>query len=181
MDLLSDDIRRDPYPTYERLRTVAPVLLMPGSVQTTGAADADSRYVGRVTVFGVDDRFKPTDRPGIDWGGDARSVVLSYRVTERLLVRAGDKVKLGLQRFSDLPRSSLLAKRSASSTGSSRRGKPASRRSRGRRSRSRPVSSAAWIASSVAASPMRKPLAAVRRRLLRCAPQPRARPRSPRN
>src|SRR5262249_28615513 len=31
----------------------APVLLLPGSIQTT---DADSRYIGRVTVLGVDDR-----------------------------------------------------------------------------------------------------------------------------
>ena len=90
----------------------APVLLLQGSIQTTAATDAESRYVGRVTVLGVDDRFKPIQNPDVDWSGDRRSVVLSYRAADRLQVRAGDRVKLGLPRFSDLPRSSLLAKRS---------------------------------------------------------------------
>src|SRR3954471_2282694 len=36
----------------------APVLLLQGSIQTTAATEADARYIGRVTVLGVDDRFK---------------------------------------------------------------------------------------------------------------------------
>ena len=37
--------------------------------------------------------------------------MLSDRVAEKLGAKAGDKVKLGVERFSDLPRSSSLAKR----------------------------------------------------------------------
>src|SRR4051794_32252281 len=38
----------------------APVLLLQGSIQTVSAGDeADARSIGRVTVLGVDDRFKP--------------------------------------------------------------------------------------------------------------------------
>jgi ABC-type lipoprotein release transport system permease subunit len=92
----------------------ASVLLLPGSIQTTAASDAETRSIGRVTVLGVDDRFKPAsvESSAVDWNSDPRSVVLSHRVADRLGARTGDKVKLGLQRFSDLPRSTLLAKRS---------------------------------------------------------------------
>ncbi|MDB5310389.1 MAG: FtsX-like permease family protein [Gemmataceae bacterium] len=93
----------------------APVLLQQGSIEkVTPGDDADAPAIGRVTVLGVDDRFKPAgvDPAAVDWNADPRSAVLSARVADRLGVKAGDRVRLGLQTFSDLPRATLLAKRS---------------------------------------------------------------------
>jgi ABC-type antimicrobial peptide transport system permease subunit len=98
----------------------APVLLLPGSIQVV--ADGDAPSLGRVTVLGVDDRFKPPEaEPSVlDWNGEQRRVVLSRRVAERLGIPLGLKpnsgpeyrVRIGVERFSDLRRSSSLAKRS---------------------------------------------------------------------
>ncbi|HVL10945.1 MAG TPA: FtsX-like permease family protein, partial [Gemmata sp.] len=87
----------------------APVLLVHASLQTVGDP-ASTAYIGGVTALGVDSRFRPIDA-GIDWGGDGRTVVLSTRVAEKLGAKAGDRVRLGTERFSDLPRSSSLSKR----------------------------------------------------------------------
>jgi len=90
----------------------APVLMLQGSIQTvTDGELADAVSIGRVTILGVDDRFKPADVNGVDWNGDARTIVLGYRVADRLGVKRGDRVRIGLQKFSDLPRGTLLAKR----------------------------------------------------------------------
>jgi ABC-type antimicrobial peptide transport system permease subunit len=94
--------------------SAAPALVLPGSVQAdTGDPAAPS--LGRVTVYGVDERFGPTAHAGIDWSAKTRRgaapVALSHRVAERLGVKVGDQVRVGVQRFSDLPRSSSLAKR----------------------------------------------------------------------
>jgi len=90
--------------------TTAPALVLPGSVE----ADNDG-YLGRVTVYGIDRRFGPLALSGVDWDAKPKRgsapVVLSHRVAERLGVKVGDKVQVGVQRFSDLPRSSSLAKR----------------------------------------------------------------------
>jgi putative ABC transport system permease protein len=92
---------------------VAPVLLLPGSVH---AGDLTTPPIGHVTLLGVDDRFKPAGVSGIEWTSTAKQVVLSHRVATKLGVKAGDKVKLGVERFSDLPRSSSLAKRATDDT-----------------------------------------------------------------
>jgi ABC-type antimicrobial peptide transport system permease subunit len=94
---------------------VAPVLLLPGSVQAPGAATT-APYLGRVTVLGVDERFKPAGTSGVDWNGTTRQIVLSAPVATRLGVKAGDSVRLGIERFSDVPRSSALAKRATDDT-----------------------------------------------------------------
>ena len=97
----------------------SPVLLLPGSIRADAAGDPGAAALGRVTVLGVDDRFKPAGAPAdVNWAakrkpGEAPSIVLSHRVAERLRVTAGDRVRVGVQRFSDLARSSSLAKRSA--------------------------------------------------------------------
>ncbi len=88
----------------------APVLLLRGTLQAVTDDEASSPFLGRVTVLGVDPRFKPTDA-GIDWNSTAKQIVLSDRVAGKLGVKAGDKVKLGIERFSDMPRSSSFAKR----------------------------------------------------------------------
>jgi ABC-type antimicrobial peptide transport system permease subunit len=91
---------------------VAPVLLLPGSVQAVTEDDATAPYLGHVTVLGVDDRFKPDGAAEVDWNGGDRKIVLSHRVAEKLGVKAGDRVRLGVERFSEIPRGTLLAKRS---------------------------------------------------------------------
>jgi putative ABC transport system permease protein len=92
----------------------APVLMLNGSLQA-GTSD-DAPFLGRVTVLGVDDRFAPSDATGVDWkltrSPGRPPIVLGHRVAEKLQVKAGDTVRLGVPRFSDLPRSSSLAKRS---------------------------------------------------------------------
>jgi ABC-type antimicrobial peptide transport system permease subunit len=90
---------------------VAPVLLLPGSVQAPGGASAP--YLGRVTVLGVDARFKLTGVQDIDWNRADRQVVLSHRVAQKLDAKPGGTVRIGVERFGDLPRSSSLAKRDA--------------------------------------------------------------------
>lgn len=97
----------------------APVLLLRGSIQKDGAtSNPNVPSIGRVTVLGVDERFKPQGvEAAVDWSGTARHkrgeapVVLSHRVAAKLGVAKGDRVRIGVPRFSDLPRSSSLAKR----------------------------------------------------------------------
>ena len=95
---------------------VAPVLMLPGSLQASGDP-ATAPSLGRVTILGVDERFAPAGVTGVNWRVDKHTlkrewppIVLSARVAEKLGVKPGDKVKLGVERFSDLPRSSSLAK-----------------------------------------------------------------------
>jgi putative ABC transport system permease protein len=87
--------------------TVAPVLMLPGSVQGSGSA-----YLGRVTVLGVDSRFQP-GVADVDWAGTSKQVVLSHRVAEKLNARPGDRVRIGVERLTEIPRSSSLAKRTS--------------------------------------------------------------------
>lgn len=98
---------------------VAPVLLLRGSVQTTGDT-ADARYLGRVTVLGVDERFAPPGITGVNWRDDRRRrvgqgiyppVVLSAPVAARLGVGLGDRIRLGIEYLSGLPRTSSFARR----------------------------------------------------------------------
>src|SRR5207302_1490177 len=57
---------------------VAPVLLLPGSVQAGPKDDPTAPSLGHVTVLGVDDRFKPAGVSGVDWNGTGKQVVLSH-------------------------------------------------------------------------------------------------------
>src|SRR5207248_3625547 len=88
----------------------APVLLLPGSVEAVTNDPTTAPYLGRVTVLGADPRFKPADA-GIDWNGTARHVALSDRVAAKLGVKVGDRVKIGVERFSEIPRATALGKR----------------------------------------------------------------------
>ena len=95
---------------------VAPVLMLPVSLQAGSSLELSAPTLGQVMVIGADDRFKPAgaNGAGIDWSGTGKQVVVSDRVAARLGVKLGDTVTLGVERFSDLPRSSSVAKRSAS-------------------------------------------------------------------
>src|SRR5439155_13512641 len=92
----------------------APVLLLQGSLQKIVAGDeSNAPFLGRVTVLGVDERFKPAGiATDVNWSSsvkgkkDDAGVVLSHRVAAKLGVARGDRVRLGVPRFSDLPRSS---------------------------------------------------------------------------
>lgn len=91
------------------------VLFLPGSLQAAGSP-ATAPRLGRVTVLGVDSSFAPGGA-NADWGGTEKQIVLTARVAEQLGAKAGDRVRLGVEKFGDLPRSSSLAERdSASST-----------------------------------------------------------------
>ena len=96
----------------------APVLMLNGSLQA-GTAD-DAPFLARVSVLGVDDRFKPDGAGDVNWKAALTKgrpqIVLGHRVAERLQVKAGDTVRLGVARFSDLPQSSAIAKRSVKDT-----------------------------------------------------------------
>src|SRR5215212_4291796 len=91
----------------------APALLLSGSVQTISENSNDVRSLGRVTVIGVDERFaRKLGLPdAIEWKGEKPQIALSHRVAERLKVKDGDRVRTGVERFSDLPRASSLARR----------------------------------------------------------------------
>jgi ABC-type antimicrobial peptide transport system permease subunit len=91
--------------------SVAPVLLLPGSVQAPGDPTTAS-YLGRVTVLGVDQGFTMIGEV-IDRTGTARQVALSDRVARKLGAKVGDRVKIGVERFSDIPRASSLGKRTS--------------------------------------------------------------------
>jgi ABC-type antimicrobial peptide transport system permease subunit len=90
---------------------VSPTLLLPGTLQA--GSDSTIRFLGRVTVIGVDDRFQPAGAEAIDWTSADRQIALSHRVASRSGVGVGDTVTLGVERFSDLPRSSAVARRGA--------------------------------------------------------------------
>src|SRR6476659_8963346 len=74
----------------------APVLLLPGSIQVVTNGDTPAPYLGRVTILGVDDSFKPSgvDEGAVEWNGAAKQVILSERVARKLQAKTGDKVKL---------------------------------------------------------------------------------------
>ena len=92
-------------------RTV-PALVLPGSVQKA-TDDPDAPYLGRVTVIGLDpQRAGGGPLSSVLAGTDGRGAVLSQRVADRLGAKAGDRVRIGLESVSDLPRGTLLAKRS---------------------------------------------------------------------
>ncbi|QDU22283.1 FtsX-like permease family protein [Urbifossiella limnaea] len=90
----------------------APALVLPGSLQL-----GDDGYLGRVTVYGVDRSFGRGVFAAVDWNATFKRgtapVVLPHRVADRLGAKVGDRITIGVQRFSDLPRASSLAKRGA--------------------------------------------------------------------
>src|SRR5207302_122477 len=91
----------------------APALMLPGSIQTISENAGDVRSLGHVSVIGVDERLagKLGLPDSADWKSEKPQVVLSHRVAERLHVAPGDRVRIGVERFSDLPRASSLARR----------------------------------------------------------------------
>jgi ABC-type lipoprotein release transport system permease subunit len=88
-----------------------PVLLLPGNIQAVGADELTAPFLGRITIIGIEDaadanRFRVPAMTG-------KQVTLSGRVAGKLGLKVGDAVKLGCERFSEIPRSSSLSRRSS--------------------------------------------------------------------
>lgn len=93
---------------------VAPVFLMQGSIEAPGDNDqAVPKRLGRITLLGVDRRFAPQSVPpdAIEWDGQKQVVAISQRIADRLGLKAGDRIEIGLEQKSNIPRSSLLGHR----------------------------------------------------------------------
>ncbi|MBY0512381.1 MAG: hypothetical protein K2P78_00530, partial [Gemmataceae bacterium] len=93
----------------------APVLVLPGSARlVTAGDDPDAPAVGGVTVIGLHRRLiAPGARMHYEFGKEiGRGVILSPRVAERLGIEGGGRIRLGIETPSDLPRGTLLAKKS---------------------------------------------------------------------
>jgi ABC-type antimicrobial peptide transport system permease subunit len=91
---------------------VIPALLLQGSVHTTNT-DGDPRRLGRVTVIGMSDWVSKSPFVGDLAGKSAAVAVVSARVAAALGVEKGTTIELGVERFSAVPRSSLLGQRNA--------------------------------------------------------------------
>ena len=89
--------------TAERISESTPALLLTGS-----AAAGEDKRLGRTTILGL----REEDRAKFDL---PNGVVVSATVAERLGVKPGDTIELGLQRMSKVPRSSLLGQRDVAS------------------------------------------------------------------
>ncbi len=90
---------------------VSPAMILQGSIQSAPKT-GDPKRIARVTVVGVpplgSDQFRLI---GLDAPPQEGRAVLSARVAAALGVKAGDAVDLGVERFSSVPRSSLLGRR----------------------------------------------------------------------
>jgi len=93
--------------TAQKIPDATPALLLTGSAVARALAD-DERRLGRVTILGL----KDADRSRFELPG---GVVVSATVADRLGVKAGDTVELGLRRMSEVPRSSLMGRRDVAS------------------------------------------------------------------
>ena len=93
--------------TAGRVPETMPVLLLSGS-GVSRPSSGDEKRAGRVTILGLRDE----DRARFDIPG---GVVISATVAERLGVKSGDTIELGLQRMAKVPRSSLLGQRDVAS------------------------------------------------------------------
>jgi ABC-type lipoprotein release transport system permease subunit len=88
----------------EKLTGATSALLLTGSARTQ--TDSGEKRLGHITVFGLNDA--PDQRFDLPPG-----VVVSHRVAERLNLKVGSDLTLGLEKGSRVPRSSLVGKRDA--------------------------------------------------------------------
>ena len=93
--------------TADQVPDTMPVLLLSGSAVSRPTTGEEKR-AGRVTILGLRDE----DRVRFDL---PNGVVISATLAERLEVKSGDTIELGLQRMAKVPRSSLLGQRDVAS------------------------------------------------------------------
>lgn len=101
----------------------APVLMLPGSMQSVDDNPTDVRSVGRVAVIGIDSRFAANVGLGngaVSWNGTSQDVALSPRIAAQLHVGVGDRVRINVEQYSDIPRSSSFARRGVEDVTTSR-------------------------------------------------------------
>ncbi len=92
-----------------------PALLLRGAAEAVRADKQATEYIGRVNIWGIDDRFAHLGSSPVsarDEQNRGRYAILNRRTAELLGVRVGDRIRLGLERFSNIPRNTLLARRS---------------------------------------------------------------------
>ena len=91
----------------DEIGTVAPAILVTGSVQTGQIKSATSRRAGHVEVYGVDAAFwklAGVDPPGAGLG-------ISRRLAEQLELKVGDKASVIVEIPATIPRDALLGER----------------------------------------------------------------------
>jgi ABC-type lipoprotein release transport system permease subunit len=91
--------------------SVVPSMILQGSIRTESDT-GDPKQVGRISVIGLSQEgFDRFELPGVEVSPKVGQVVLSARVASELGVKPGDVVELGVERFSNVHRSSLLGRR----------------------------------------------------------------------
>lgn len=116
---LADEVAAEPG-FQQRYSTAAPALVLTGGFQhdlpDTDAVPGDrqSRRVGNVNVYGVDDRmWNLTDHGGVAPPADDE-IILNRRTADGLNVEVGRKVTLTIELPATIPRDSLLGSRDQS-------------------------------------------------------------------
>ena len=89
------------------LKTVAPAIIVTGSVQTGHAKSQNSRRAGHVEVYGVDASFWKLAEVEAPPAGMA----ISRRLAEQLQLKVEDKVSLVVEIPATIPRDALLGER----------------------------------------------------------------------
>lgn len=98
---------------------VCPAILLKGAASSGHSGDIPSRKgskarVGRISILGVTERFGLRIGNDTFWDLDEDQVVLNATLAKELGVKAGDPVTLHLQKFSAVPRETLLGRRETS-------------------------------------------------------------------
>ena len=89
------------------IATVAPAIIVTGSVQTGQIKSADSRRAGHVEVYGVDATFWKLAGVGPPGPG----LAVSRRLAEQLELKIGDKASVVVEIPATIPRDALLGER----------------------------------------------------------------------
>jgi len=89
------------------LKTVAPAIIVAGSVQTGHAKFQGSRRAGHVEVYGVDAAFWKL----AEVEAPPTGMAISRRLAEQLQLKVGDKVSLVVEIPATIPRDALLGER----------------------------------------------------------------------
>ena len=89
------------------IATVAPAILVTGSVQTGQVTSATSRRAGHVEVYGVDAAFWKL--AGVEPPG--KGLAISRRLAEQLELKVGDKASVIVEIPATIPRDALLGER----------------------------------------------------------------------
>lgn len=96
-------------------QTVAPVLMLPGTIEFE-VKPGEKRRAGQVNIYGGDDRLWGLLEHGEVKLPESGDIVLNQRVAEQLGVKVGDEVSLVVELPSAIPRDALLGERNQTVT-----------------------------------------------------------------